>query len=102
MASYKHFKFLSQNKHFANSKAFALALGFARWPIFKMFSPCQGYSHCKIVTLGQKLKFSKTCQKQLYKHIKVVLCKKQLPKTTNTRKMTTSPKSPKFAAMQRL
>ena len=35
-----------------------------------------------MVILGQKLEFEKTCEKRLYKHIKVVLCKKTAPKNT--------------------
>ena len=48
---------------------------------------CKGYRPCKILTLGQKLKFQKTCQNSLYKSLKVVLCKKQLQKTLNIREM---------------
>ena len=59
-------------------------------------------SFCKIVTLEEKLKFSKTCQKQLQNHIKLVLCKKQLQKKPTIRKMTTFQKSLKLATMQRL
>ena len=36
---------------------------------------CKGHSPCKILSLGQKIKFPKTCAKRFYKHIKVVLCK---------------------------
>ena len=35
-----------------------------------------GYSFCKIINLGQKIKLHKTHQKQLYNHIIVILCKK--------------------------
>ena len=52
-----------------------------KWPQWK------GYSPCKILSLGQKLKLPKTCEKPLYKHIRVVLCKKRLQKTANIRKM---------------
>ena len=45
------------------------------------------YSLCKIVSLGQKLKLSKTCEKPFYKTIRVVLCKKPLKKITNIREM---------------
>ena len=48
---------------------------------------CKGYSLCKILTLGQKLKFQKTCQNPFYKSFRVVLCKKPLQKTLNTREM---------------
>ena len=33
-----------------------------------------------MVSLGQKLKWSKTCEKRFYEHIRVVLCKKPLIK----------------------
>ena len=39
---------------------------------------CKGYSPCKILSLGQKIKLPKTCEKGLYKHITLVLCKKQV------------------------
>ena len=45
------------------------------------------YSLCKILNLGQKLKFQKTCQKPFYKSFEVVLCKKPLEKTVNIREM---------------
>ena len=48
---------------------------------------CKGYSLCKIITLGQKLKFQKTCQNPFYKSFIVVLCKKPLQKTLNIREM---------------
>ena len=41
-----------------------------KWPL------CKGL--CKMVSLGQKLKMPKTCNKRLYKHIRLVLCKKRL------------------------
>ena len=48
---------------------------------------CKGYSLCKMVSLGQKLKIPKTCEKRFYKNIGVVLCKKPLQKTPNIREM---------------
>ena len=45
------------------------------------------YSPCKILTLGQKIKLLKTCEKRFYKHIGVVLPKKQLQKKINIGKM---------------
>ena len=36
---------------------------------------------CNILTLGQKLKFQKTCQNPFYKSLTVVLCKRPLQKT---------------------
>ena len=47
----------------------------------------KGYSPCKILSLGQKIKLPQTCEKRLYKHIRVVLCKKRLQKTAIIRKM---------------
>ena len=40
---------------------------------------------CKILTLGQKLKFQKTCQNPFYKSFRVVLCKKPLQKRKKTK-----------------
>ena len=48
---------------------------------------CKGYSPCKFLTLAQKLKFQKTCQHPFYKSFTVVLCKKLLQKTLNSREM---------------
>ena len=36
---------------------------------------------------GSKLKISKRCEKRLYDHIKVVVCKNPLQKTPNIRKV---------------
>ena len=52
-----------------------------KWPLGK------GYSLCKMASLGQKLKVPKTYEKRLYKRIRIVLCKKQVEKTANVRKM---------------
>ena len=49
---------------------------------------CKGYSPCKILSLAQKLNFQKTCQNPFYKSFRVVLCKKPLEKTANTREMS--------------
>ena len=48
-----------------------------KWPL------CKGYSLCKMVILGQKIKLPKTCEKRFYKHITDVLYKKRLLKTPN-------------------
>ena len=56
-------------------------------------SVCKGHSLCKIVSLGQKLKIPKTCKKEFYKNITVALCKKQLEKTPNNRKLRQFSKS---------
>ena len=52
-----------------------------KWPLGK------GYSLCKMVTLGQKIKLLKTCEKRLYNHIIVVLCKKRIEKTASIGEM---------------
>ena len=57
---------------------------------------CKGYSPCKMVSLGPKLKFTKTCQKCLYYHTRIVLRKKQLQKRANIRKMTVFRKWPNW------
>ena len=48
---------------------------------------CKGYSPCKILTLSQNLKFTKTCQNPFYKLFQVVLCKNPLQKTLNIGEM---------------
>ena len=57
-----------KSDHFENWK---------KWPL------CKGYSLCKMVSLAQKLKIPKTCDKRLYKHIRLVLFKKRLQKAAN-------------------
>ena len=52
-----------------------------KWPL------CKGYSLCKMVILGQKIKLPKTCGKRFYKDITDVLCKKVLQKTLHIREM---------------
>ena len=39
-------------------------------------------SLCRMFSLGQKLKCLKTCEKHIYKHTRVVLCKKTAGKNT--------------------
>ena len=51
------------------------------------WSPSKGYSLCKIITLGQKLKMQRNMLKPFLQHIAVVLWKKRLEKTANIRKM---------------
>ena len=78
---------------------------FEKWDYFENWQKwplCKGYSLCKVVSLGQKLKLRKECEKQLQKHITVVLCKKRLQKTANIRKMRPFWKLAKKATMQRL
>ena len=75
---------------------------FEKWQHFengKNWLICMGYSPCKMVSFGQKLKMPKRSQKRLYDHIKVVVYKKPLQKTPNIRKMTGFWKWPKLATM---
>ena len=60
---------------------------FEKWDDFKNRPSCKGYSIGKIVSLGKKLKFKKTCEKRFFNHIRVVLCKKPLEKSPNIREM---------------
>ena len=55
---------------------------YSRNETFENRPSCKGYSACKILTLGQKLKFQKTCQNAFSKSFTVVLCKKPLEKDT--------------------
>ena len=52
---------------------------------FENLLSCKGYSLCKMVSLGQKLKVPKPCEKPFYKTIRVILCKRPLEKTPNLR-----------------
>ena len=61
---------------------------FNKWDHFEKWPFCKGnYCPCKIVELGQKLKFQKTCRNRFYNPIKVVLCQKTLEKTPNIQEM---------------
>ena len=65
---------------------------FEKWEHFENcqnWPPCMNYSPCKMVSLVQKLKMRKTCEKSFYDHIRVVVCKKPLQKSPNIRKMRT-------------
>ena len=66
------------------------------WPL------CKDYSPRKMVSLGPKLTFTKTCEKRLYNDTRVVVCKKRMQQKANIRKMTAFGKWPKYATMQRL
>ena len=50
---------------------------------FENRPPCKGYSLCKLVSLGKKLKSPKTCARRVYNNTRVVLCKKFMEKTRN-------------------
>ena len=43
---------------------------------------CKGYSPCKILSLAQKLKMQKMCEKLFYDHVRVVVCKKTFQKNS--------------------
>ena len=60
---------------------------FEKWDHFENQPSCKGYRLCKMVSLAQKFKWPKTCEKRFYKHVRVVLCKKPLEKTPNIREM---------------
>ena len=51
-----------------------------KWDPFENRPSCKGYRLCKMVSLAQKFKWPKTCEKRFYKHVRVVLCKKPLQK----------------------
>ena len=72
---------------------------FEKWDHFEHGPLCKGYSPCKILTLGQKLNFKKTCQNPFYKSFTVDLCKKPLENRPNIREMRPFWK---LAIMQRL
>ena len=55
---------------------------FEEWDDFENRPSCKGYSLFKMVSLGQKLKFTKTCEKRFFNHIRVVLCKKTARENT--------------------
>ena len=78
---------------------------FEKWDHFENWQKwpqCEGYSLGKMVSLAQKLKMPKTCDKRLYKHIRLVLCKKRLQKAANIWEMRPFWKLAKTATMQRL
>ena len=62
---------------------------FEKWDHFKNRPSCQGYRLCNMVSLAQKLKWPKTCEKRFYKHVRVVLCKKTAGKNTIYSRKTT-------------
>ena len=64
---YKHIRVLLCKKQ----------LIFEKWEYFEngqKWPQCKTYSPCKILSLGKK-KLLKLCEKALYKHFRVVLCK---------------------------
>ena len=49
----------------------------------KAIAHAKAIAFCKIVSLGQKLKMPKRCEKPFYKNSTLVLCKKRLEKAPN-------------------
>ena len=78
-----------QNGHIIRILAVSFQLICVCKDVFRLFWGIlrKGHNPRKILSLGQKIKLPLTCQKRLYKHIKVVLCKKRLEKTANIGKM---------------
>ena len=72
---------------------------FEKWDHFENWPSCKGYRLCKMVSLGQKLKWPKACEKRFCKHVRVVLCKKLLEKAPYIKEMRPFWKS---AILQRL
>ena len=60
---------------------------FEKWDDFENRPSSKGFSLCEMVSLGQKLKMPKPCEKRVYKNIRVVLCKKRLEKISSVREM---------------
>ena len=78
---------------------------FEKWDHFENWQKwpqCKGYSLCRMVSFGPKLKMPKTCDKRLYKQIRIVLWKKRLQKAANIWEMRPFWKLAKMATMQRL
>ena len=74
----KHAKNLSTNglELFYAKNGSKKQLTLKKWEHFEIGQKrpqCKGYSPCKILSLGQKIKLPKTCEKLLYKHIRVIL-----------------------------
>ena len=60
---------------------------FEKWDHFENRPSCKSYWLCKMVSLGQKVKWPKTCEKRFYKLVRVVLCKKPLEEKPYIREM---------------
>ena len=73
----------------------------AFWKLSKL-ATTQRLKPLRNVSLGRKLKMPKRCEKRVDDHIKVVVCKKALPKTPNILKIKAFSKWPKLATTQRL
>ena len=74
-------------------------LRFEKWDHFENdqnWPPRKRYSLCKMVSLSQKLKMPKRCEKRFYHHIRVVVCKKPHHKKPSISKMRAFWKWPKL------
>ena len=60
---------------------------FEKWHDFENRPSCKGYSFCKVVSLGEKLKSKERCERLFFNHIRVGVCQKPLEKTPNIREM---------------
>ena len=83
----KSLEFFSAQKGSKKHQIFEVRDNFENRPFWKVYSPCKSYSLCKMVSLGQKLKMPKPCEKPSHKNIRVVLCKNPLKKRTNIREV---------------
>ena len=81
---YKHIRMVLKNR-FNNDLKINKKVDFKNW---KKWPPCKDYSLCKMVSLAQKLKLLKTCEKRLYKLIRMVLRKKPRQERANNQKIS--------------
>ena len=58
-----------------------------KWDYFESRPSCKCYRLCKMVSLAEKFKWPKPCEKTFYKNVRVVLCKKPLEKTPYSREV---------------
>ena len=69
------YNYSMQNKH---SKKHLILKKVDPFQYCQKCSQCKAYSLCKIITLGQEIKLPKTYQKRIFRHNRVILCKKTL------------------------
>ena len=72
--STNHLHFFCARKRFKKHQIFE------KWDNFKSRPSRKGYSPCKILAWGQKLKLKKTCQNPFYKSFTLLPCKEPLQK----------------------
>ena len=68
---YKHIRVVLCKKRLEKTANIRKMRAFPKGP--KTATLKKRYSPCKILSLGQKIKLPKTCEKRFYKHIRVVL-----------------------------